>query len=47
VTRWGLILLVGYLVFGLRIVDGRKAVRGVVAFTAVILGWTFLRNHAL
>ena len=46
-TRWGLILLVGYLVFGLRIVDGRKAVRVVVASTAVILGWTFFSNHAL
>jgi hypothetical protein len=48
VTRWGLLLLVAFLVIGLRpSMDARRAVRWVVGLASVILVYTFVRGHAL
>jgi hypothetical protein len=48
VTRWGLILLIAFLVIGLRpSIDANKAVRYVIVFATVILVFTFFRGHAL
>lgn len=47
-TRWGLVLLIAFLVIGLRpSIDANKAVRYVIGFAAVILLFTFVRGHAL
>jgi hypothetical protein len=48
VTRWGLILLIAFLVIGLRpTIEARRAVRYVVWFAAIILAYTFVKGHAL
>jgi hypothetical protein len=48
VTRWGLVLLIAFLVIGLRpSVDANKAVRYVIVAAAVVLAFTFFRGHAL
>ena len=47
-TRWGLLLLIAFLVIGLRpSIDANRAVRYVVWFAAVILLFTFVKGHAL
>jgi hypothetical protein len=46
-TRWGLILLLAYLVLGLTGVEARKAVRYAVWMTAVLLVYVGFRNGAL
>lgn len=47
-TRWGLILLIAFLVIGLRpSIDANRAVRYVVWTAAVLLAFTFFRGHAL
>ena len=46
-TRWGIILLVAYLVIGLRVVDGRRAVRQAVCLTAAVVAFVFVKGHAL
>jgi len=48
VTRWGLILLIEFLVLGLRSsVDPNRAVRYVVWIAGVVLLLTFVKGHAL
>jgi len=47
-TRWGIILLVAFLVFGLRpSIDERRAVRYTVWLAAVVLAFVFVKGHAL
>jgi hypothetical protein len=46
-TRWGLILLVTFLVLGLRAIDDRRAVRYAVWLTASVLTFVFVKGHAL
>jgi hypothetical protein len=48
VTRWGLILLIAFLVIGLRPkIDDRRAVRYVFWVAAVVLVFTFAKGRAL
>jgi hypothetical protein len=48
VTRWGLLLLIAFLVIGLRpSIDAKRGVRYVIGTAAVVLVFTFLRGHAL
>ncbi len=47
-TRWGLLMLVAFLVIGLRpSMDAPRAVRWVIGVAVVILAYTFVRGHAL
>jgi hypothetical protein len=46
-TRWGLILLIGYVVIGLSIAERRRAVRYAVWLTAIVIGFVGLRNGPL
>jgi hypothetical protein len=47
-TRWGLILLLAFLVFGLRrSIDDRRAVRYTAWVTAAVLAYVFVKGHAL
>lgn len=47
-TRWGLVLLIAFLVIGLRpSIDANRAVRYVIGIAAVVLVYTFFRGHAL
>ena len=46
-TRWGLLLLLTFLVVGLRPVEPRRAVRYVVWCTAAVLAFVFVRGHAV
>lgn len=46
-TRWGVILLIGYLVIGLRVVDRGRAVRYAVWLTAVVVGTIMAKNRGL
>lgn len=46
-TRWGLILLVLYLVLGLMNVDSRKAVRVAVIATIFVIGYESFRLGAI
>lgn len=46
-TRWGIFLLIAYLVIGLRVVDGRRATRQAVWLTAIVLAFVFVKGHAL
>ena len=47
-TRWGIILLVAFLVIGLRpAIETRRAVRLVVWWAAVVLAFIFVKGHAL
>jgi uncharacterized membrane protein len=48
VTRWGIILLIAFLVIGLRpAIDSRRAVRLVIGWSAVVLAFIFMKGHAL
>jgi hypothetical protein len=47
VTRWGLVLLVAYLVIGLTNGEGRRALRYVVGLTVVVLAYVSVRNGSL
>jgi hypothetical protein len=47
-TRWGMILLVAFLVFGLRpSIEDRRAVRYTIWLTAIVLAFIFAKGHAL
>jgi hypothetical protein len=47
-TRWGLVLLIAFLVIGLRpTIQDRHAVRYVVWIAVVVLLITFAKGHAL
>ena len=46
-TRWGVILLVGYLVIGLRVVDARRGVRYAVWLTAIVIATVMAKNQGL
>jgi hypothetical protein len=47
-TRWGLILLIAFLVFGLRSsIDEHRARRCTIWLTAVVLAFIFVKGHAL
>jgi hypothetical protein len=47
-TRWGLLLLIAFLVIGLRSsIDTPRAVRYVVWVAAIVLAFTFVKGHAL
>jgi VIT1/CCC1 family predicted Fe2+/Mn2+ transporter len=47
-TRWGLILLIAFMVIGLRSsIETPRAVRWVVGVAAVVLVFTFVKGHAL
>jgi hypothetical protein len=48
VTRWGIILLVAFLVIGLRpAIEPRSAARYVVWWAAIVLAFIFVKGHAL
>jgi hypothetical protein len=47
-TRWGIILLIAFLVIGLRpAIESRRAVRLVVWWAAIVLAFIFVKGHAL
>lgn len=47
-TRWGLILLIAFLVIGLRpTIETGRAVRYAVWWAAIILTFIFVKGHAL
>jgi hypothetical protein len=46
-TRWGLILLIGYVVIGLIGLEPRRAVRYAVVLTALVIGFVGLKNGPL
>jgi hypothetical protein len=47
VTRWGLLLLVAYLVIGLSPLDARKAVRYALVTTTIIMLLVGVRSGSL
>jgi hypothetical protein len=46
-TRWGLILLIGFVAIGLSGVERRKAVRYVIWLTVIVIGFVGLKNGPL
>ena len=47
-TRWGIVMLIAFLVIGLRPrIDERNAVRAIIWISAIVLLLTFAKAHAL